>query len=410
MIKGLSDRRRLPRLGRIKLGVLEHTAAGKPYPRACDYFVCPPEIQAVHGERPRELPVMFPSDDPAVLFPQELKAYKRSGLFCAGDGETARRWGQGPDGKTTLLERACPCEMLERGECKPSATLNLLLPDVPGVGVWQITTASQRSIVELNTAFEQMLALFGGLRGIPFTLSLEVEHGQRPGEGGQMVRQDLHVLHLSTPYTLRQIVEWRQRAGKPVEALMPAPEAEDEDLPAGNGASSGELTSANVAATGPAVGGSATAPPGRLHDHGAAPKEAGGDNQAPPAWRPAIGPGDESTVGPLFSQAGSSEGERVALTHEVGGSSPPPPATSAPWDISMAYRSAAACGIGADLYGRWLVARYGKDADNVTATDIAAEEAAFGALKTAGEQLTRKAEIVKAVNEALRRREGTGAR
>ena len=368
--QGLSERRRLPRLGKIKLGVVEHNPAGKTYPKAVDYFVCPPEVQAVYGEQPKELPVMFPTDNSDVLFPQELKAYKQSGLFCAGDGERARRWGSGPDGKTTLIERACPCELLDQGKCKPSATLHFLLPDVPGVGVWTITTSSQRSIVELNTAFEQMLATFGGLRGIPFTLSLELEHGQRPGEGGQMVRQDLYVLHLTTAYTLRQIVEWRQRAGKPVEALMPAPDAEDDDLPVGNGVQPGEPTPANVAAAGPAAGGSATAPPGRLNDRGAAPE-----------GHPAIGPGAESTAGPV---------------------TPPPP----PWDVSMAYRAAAKCGASPDLYGRFLVARYGRDADNVTAADLAAEEAAFARLATAGEEMARKAEMIKAVNEALRKAGG----
>ena len=52
-IKGLSDKRRLPRLGKIRLGVKAISQkSGKEYPKETDYFVCPPEVQAVYGEKP----------------------------------------------------------------------------------------------------------------------------------------------------------------------------------------------------------------------------------------------------------------------------------------------------------------------------------------------------------------------
>ena len=63
-IKGISDRPRLPRLGKIRLGIKVEEEGKKPYPRAVDYFVCPPEVQAVLGEKPRSLPIAFPTDDP----------------------------------------------------------------------------------------------------------------------------------------------------------------------------------------------------------------------------------------------------------------------------------------------------------------------------------------------------------
>src|SRR6266545_5331672 len=127
MIHGLSNKRRVPRLGRIKLGILIQEPGRKPYPRSVDYFVCPPEVQKLYGEQPRELPVMFPSDDPEAIFPQSLKMYRSAGLWCAGDARTAKRW----DDKGRLVERPCPCEYLESGECGPVATLNMLLVDVP---------------------------------------------------------------------------------------------------------------------------------------------------------------------------------------------------------------------------------------------------------------------------------------
>ena len=240
---------------------------------------------------------------------------------------------------------------------------------MPGIGVWQITTSSKKSIIELNTAFEQMLATFGGLRGIPFTLSLEVEQGQRPGEGGQMVRQDLHVLHLTTAYTLRQIVEWRQRAGKPVEALMPAPD-EDENLPAGQ--NGGDHGGGGVVANGSADPGS-------------------------PVPGPALGAAPESripspaTTGPSGAVAGDPQGSLRSGEVEE-------------WDVSMAYRAAGRCGIAAELYARWLVARYERDSDNVTTEDLIAERRRFEACQTEGERMILKAEIVKTVNAALGRK------
>ncbi len=231
MIKwqGLSERRRLPRAGKIKLGVMV-TQNGKTYPRATDFFVCPPDVTDALSlpEKPRELPIMFPSDDPEQIFPQTLKMYRRSsGLWCSGDGERAKRW----DETGHLAERTCPCEYLDSGECGPVATLNFLLPDVPGIGIFQIDTGNKASITSLNTAFEQFAAMFGGLRGIPFLLKLEPAQTMRwNAEKKQMEKVTVHALRLDSPYSLRQILEWRKALGKPVEALMPAPEMDDDPI------------------------------------------------------------------------------------------------------------------------------------------------------------------------------------
>ena len=61
-IKGVTDIVRMPRLGKIHLGV-KVEGDRSTYPRAVDYFVCPPEVVAIHGEKPKELDVMFPNED-----------------------------------------------------------------------------------------------------------------------------------------------------------------------------------------------------------------------------------------------------------------------------------------------------------------------------------------------------------
>ncbi len=91
-IKGLKEQRRLPRLGKIRLGEKALSQKGNPYPKATDYFVCPPEVQAVYGPQPRELDVMFPVEDEDVFLNVWYKCYgSGTGLLCKGDGEVATR-------------------------------------------------------------------------------------------------------------------------------------------------------------------------------------------------------------------------------------------------------------------------------------------------------------------------------
>ena len=59
-IKGISEVRRLPRLGKIRLGIKVQGDKKNPYPRAVDYFVVPEEIQPCVGEKPKKLSIMFP--------------------------------------------------------------------------------------------------------------------------------------------------------------------------------------------------------------------------------------------------------------------------------------------------------------------------------------------------------------
>jgi len=69
MIIGLSEVRRLPRLGKIHLGVKEINAKGVEYPKAVNYFVVPPEVAEVYGEKPTELDIVIPTEDPNIFFP-----------------------------------------------------------------------------------------------------------------------------------------------------------------------------------------------------------------------------------------------------------------------------------------------------------------------------------------------------
>ena len=201
-IKGLTERRQLPRLGKIHLGVKLTNAKGVEYPSAVDYFVCPPEVKAVYGEKPKELTVMFPPAEQDTFASQFYRSYSRSrGLVCKGDGDRADRTvyskdaarmketGEVPpiagreDGQTERVEIPCPgreCPYFRSGDCKGVMNLQVMLPDVPGIGIYQIDTASVNSIVRVNSVLDWMQRLFGRVSGVPITLALVPMETQGP--------------------------------------------------------------------------------------------------------------------------------------------------------------------------------------------------------------------------------------
>ena len=97
-IKNLSERRRLPRIGKIRLGVKLRNTQGVEYPHAENHFVCPAGtdpgaglVQAVYGDAPTELDIVFPSDKMDMVARQEYKYYirTRKNPICRGNGEVA---------------------------------------------------------------------------------------------------------------------------------------------------------------------------------------------------------------------------------------------------------------------------------------------------------------------------------
>lgn len=168
-IKDISDRRRLPRLGKIRLGVkVKHkTKPDVEYPREVDYFVCPPEVQKEFGEQPKELPIMFPIEDREIVFPQAYKWYGQSkGVKCIGDGEVGMRANE----KGEFEEVHCPCEALERGDCQRRAHLMVIIPKVSVGGVYQLDLGSYHSIVDLNSGIDYVRAMVGRFSWVPLIL------------------------------------------------------------------------------------------------------------------------------------------------------------------------------------------------------------------------------------------------
>jgi hypothetical protein len=240
-IDKISDIRRLPRLGKIKLGIKKE-GRGTTYPQAVDYFVCPEELKAVHGQTPRELPVMFPSDDLELIAPQYYKCYSYThGLICRGDGKTCRRKID-PDTDTfankdtrewELTDGICEpahCPMIGTKQCRRMMSLRFILPEVPGLGVYQLDTSSRDSIININSqlAPDAFLRQFtrGRIAFVPLILSVEPVVKNPPGEG----RKTVYVLNIRCEVKLADIIRISRKS--PAQVLLPTLEEEEppEDL------------------------------------------------------------------------------------------------------------------------------------------------------------------------------------
>jgi hypothetical protein len=239
MIKGVSDVIRIPRLGKIRLGIkVKSEKKGAEYPKATDYFVVPDEVKAIYGDKPTELDIMFPVEEPEMFAQQWLRAYSMSqGLVCIGDGLEARRKVDVETGamanhatnqwewhEMTCNPQECPEYQSKR--CRRVMNLQFLLPTVPGLGVYQIDTSSFYSIVNINSMIKMLQGMLGRCSMIPLTLALGPIEISPPG----ITKKTVYILHIKKNIKIAELARVAQLP--PVKVLIPEPETEEppEDL------------------------------------------------------------------------------------------------------------------------------------------------------------------------------------
>jgi hypothetical protein len=239
-IEGVSDLVRIPRLGKIHLGVkVKPTEKGKSeYPRATDYFVVPDEVGKIYGDKPTELQIMFPVEDPELFAQQWLRAYSLTqGLVCIGNGIEARRkldvaTGAIADHETKdweWKEMSCDpqeCQEYQTKRCRRVMNLQFLLPEVPGLGVYQIDTSSFYSIVNINSMIKMLKGMLGRCSMIPLTLTLGPIDVFPPG----MIKKTVHIMHIKKDIKLSELAKIAQLP--PATVLIPEADTEEppEDL------------------------------------------------------------------------------------------------------------------------------------------------------------------------------------
>lgn len=219
-IKDVSEARRMPRLGKIHLGIKVDVPGKTPYPKATDHFVVPDEIKQFIGDQPKELQIMFPSDDMELIAPQYLRCYGLThGLVCWGDGDRGHRK---LDVKTHKIAgrdtldwewQDWECNTAECPEygarCRRVMNLIFLMPNIPGLGVWQLDTSSFYSIREVNSTLEMIMNMTGGrIAFIPLTLALGPVKVHPPGEKEKTVQ----ILHIKSNVLLADVIKHAQLA------------------------------------------------------------------------------------------------------------------------------------------------------------------------------------------------------
>jgi len=219
-----SFRYRLPRQGKIHLGVKVVSKSGKDYPKATDYFVLPDQLKSDEGfkkalealgesvDAPRQLPIMLPCDAIAGNLQSSSDYYGSSrGLICRSlDGITCR-YVDATTGelKETPCSMRSGCEHYEKGDCHWIHRLRFVLPDAAGVGVWQVDTTSPNNRANLLTEMAQIKGLMGGrLAAIDLLLTLEPREFVVPvkDKGGfRQVKTVCYLLHIRSRQTLREL-------------------------------------------------------------------------------------------------------------------------------------------------------------------------------------------------------------
>lgn len=260
-IPGISEIRRLPRIAKIRLGEKRKNERGAEYPAKLDHFNLKdaPAVEAIYGKNCKELDIMIPVEDSEIFFSQQLKAYRLTGLFCrSNDGVTASRVRVGqaqedsnnrkkgdwldPSGETFIkaqgldvkigevFDLPCPgddCAFKQNKMCRGIARFMFMIPKVPQFGVFEISTTSFNTIVELNSYIEAIRNAAGRVSMIPLKLRLVpkdvVVNGKKSG-----------IFHLKLEYqgTVAQLREFV--ATKALPAPHPAaamPEADPADIP-----------------------------------------------------------------------------------------------------------------------------------------------------------------------------------
>lgn len=250
-IEGLSNIRRLPRQGKIALGIKKKSEKGAEYPAEVDYFVLKPttpnedeanrliaKFHKLYGEQPKSIQIMFPMSNRESIFPQYYKRYgASSGLKCKGDGKTAVAMSEEfTEGLSVIGEREgmpevqclgenCVYQQSSPAQCTRCATLQVLLPELEGAGVWQITTGSFYSIVNLNSSMDYIEAMAGRIHMIPLTLLRAPQKIQHDG------KSRVHFpMNIDMAVSLVELMKWAQVDETKVLLELPAPAKELEDL------------------------------------------------------------------------------------------------------------------------------------------------------------------------------------
>lgn len=190
----LDLQRRLAEVGRIRLGEQVTTRSGKKAPAKLTRFrFTSPSAElidqaaALYGGTPNDWTapsgpqreVVTEATSIPVLIPPGDMAFSQWYEMWSGGGCQKRC-----DGRFDIQrDRTCDCDPDAR-ECKPTTRVSMVLPEMPGVGLWRVETHGHYAAVELGATVELLQSLAPG-RLVPGRLRLDPRTVKRVGSDGK---------------------------------------------------------------------------------------------------------------------------------------------------------------------------------------------------------------------------------
>lgn len=272
-IKLLQQQRRTYEVGRIRIGVQVPLAnrPGKTRPAKLGVFRFTSrdehaisEVARLYGGEPRQW-ADAPTDDQweviteareiGVTVPPGPQSVSQWMEMWSGGGCVRRCDGEMEQSKRVPC--LCPADQSERAElaqrgaaCKPTTRVSLVLPDVPGLGVWRLESHGWNAAHELGGTAEFLAAVRESGAWVPAVLRLEK---RRQVSGGKTKEFAVPVLTLQQ--TVRAMLEGPRTGGVELPPAPPRAVAAIEAAPAAEGKPAPEVDEAPVPVwppTGPA--------------------------------------------------------------------------------------------------------------------------------------------------------------
>jgi hypothetical protein len=249
----LDIQQRLQEVGRIRTGATTSAEGGRKRPTKLETFrLTSPNRQVLEraavlwggevkawqpeGGGPTQWEVVTDTDRLQVaVLPDDRHLFSAYELWSKGGVQ--RRC----DGFTeTIGDTPCVCDPDKR-ECNPTTRLSLVLPDLPGLGVWRLETGSFHAAAELPGAFMLLQQTAQGRLSVPALLRLEQRQKKRDGQTRRFAVPVLDITMTiadalavaagqSVPDTPAELVESEQVALGAAPAALPAPPAQVEEV------------------------------------------------------------------------------------------------------------------------------------------------------------------------------------
>jgi len=204
-------------LGTINMGE-RRSSKGSSYPSQLGHFKIVPasaggfakEVEKKFAELYGEQPTSFKAE--VFSIQKRYQRWSARGLICSSsDGIKGRRRIEKEEGAEFVEVKCSECQ--ERDKCKEQVSLQLIIPELPGVG-WWVLRSSQRSFIQ-SCEYLNSIKMKYKLNTIPVEISL-----RRTTRG--------YRLSVIVPLTLKELREWQGTELPDVELPQEVEEGKEE--------------------------------------------------------------------------------------------------------------------------------------------------------------------------------------